>query len=202
MTAKVKATEKEKKMRISKFTMALAILGIIGSSNASSTLNMVGDMVGDLLIKSLPKVSTSQNSSSGTYRGRVVSVSDGDTLTLLTEGNQQIKVRMQGIDAPEKAQPYGQASKRSLSEMAYKKNAVAECPEKDHYDRYVCKVSVDGVDINKAQIASGYAWVYRQHNNRRDYIEAESMAKSLRSGLWADSMPTPPWEYRRAERNN
>ena len=131
------------------------------------------------------------------FKGKVVSVSDGDTLVVLGENNKQYKVRLSEIDAPEKSQAFGQASKNSLSEMAYKRYAVASCSGKDQYDRYICKVTVDGLEVNKTQVSRGYAWVYKQYSKRAELLNAENAAREIGVGLWAESNPTPPWEYRR-----
>jgi len=135
-------------------------------------------------------------------RGYVVSVADGDTLTLLVD-RQQHRVRIAGIDAPEKAQPFGAKSQTNLDHLAFNKDAIADCPKKDRYGRWVCKVTVNGVDVGLQQVADGMAWWYRKYANeqspqdRTTYEQAESMAQLKRYGLWADTNPIPPWEWRR-----
>ena len=133
------------------------------------------------------------------FSGKIVSVSDGDTVKLLTQNKREIKIRLAEIDAPEKNQAFGQASKKSLSDMAFGKVAQAKCGKEDQYGRYVCTIYVNGVDVNYAQVQRGYAWVYRQYASRGSKLyEAENMAKSMKAGLWADSRPVPPWEFRRS----
>lgn len=135
--------------------------------------------------------------------GRVVGITDGDTITLLDDNRQQHKIRLSGIDAPESHQPFGQKSKTSLSALAFNKEVVAECPKKDRYGRLICTLSMNGVDINLEQIKAGMAWHYKQYANeqspqdRENYEIAEFNAKIRRLGLWNDKNPVPPWEWRK-----
>ncbi len=137
-----------------------------------------------------------------TLTGRVVAIADGDTLTLLDVANRQHHIRLMGIDAPEKAQQFGNRSRTALGARAFGKDAVAECGKRDRYGREVCKIIVDSVDINLEQIRAGMAWWYRQYakeqtpGDREEYELAEFQAKSHRQGLWADKNPVPPWEWR------
>ena len=138
----------------------------------------------------------------GTIDGRVVSVADGDTITVLDAGKVQHKIRLAGIDAPEKKQPFGQRSKQSLSDLVFDKAVIVETNKVDKYRRNVGKVLVDGVDANLAQVQRGFAWHYKAYEReqstieRKVYADAENEAKAARLGLWADSEPVPPWEFR------
>lgn len=133
-----------------------------------------------------------------TLNGRVVAVLDGDTITLLNATHHQTRIRLAEIDAPEKAQPFGQASKQSLSSLAYGREARAECPTSDRYGRHVCQVFVDGVNVNAEQVARGFAWVYRQYAPAASPLyAAENQARVASMGLWHDNSPTPPWAWRR-----
>ncbi|TXT28376.1 MAG: nuclease-like protein [Rhodocyclaceae bacterium] len=132
-----------------------------------------------------------------TVTGRVVAVLDGDTIIILTPSKQEVRIRLAEIDAPEKNQPFGQVSKRSMSDLAYGREARAECPQTDRYGRSICKVYVDGVYVNQEQITRGLAWVYRQYvSSRSPLFQLEQRARETRIGLWLDSNPTPPWEWR------
>lgn len=139
--------------------------------------------------------------------GRVVGVADGDTLTVLDSNKVQHKIRLAGIDAPEKAQPFGSRSKESLSELAYEKLVTVETDKRDRYGRLVGTVLVDGRDVNLIQIERGMAWFYRHYQNeqspddRRLYDAAEVKAKFERRGFWRDAGPMPPWEYRRSKKD-
>lgn len=134
--------------------------------------------------------------------GRVVAIADGDTLTLLDSNNTQHKIRIAGIDAPEKAQDFGQRSKTSLSALAFNQQATADCRKRDRYQREICVVIVGGKDVGLEQIRTGMAWWYRQYaaeqtaQERIDYELAEFNAKIHRLGLWSSKNPTPPWEWR------
>ena len=128
---------------------------------------------------------------------RVVGVSDGDTLTVLGSSHRPIKCRLYGIDAPEKKQAYGQASKLSLSQLSYGRTAAIDIVSRDRYGRAVCKIAVDGVDVNKEQIARGMAWMYRRYASDRSYSDAEGRAQARRVGIWRDTQPVPPWDFRR-----
>ncbi len=135
--------------------------------------------------------------------GRVVSVADGDTLTLLDTKRTQHKIRLAFIDAPEKGQPHGRRSRQNLSEHAFGKDARAHCYKTDRYERLICTVLVDGKDVGLAQLEAGLAWWYRKYareqlpRQRVIYESAEDRAAADRIGLWADKDPVPPWRWRR-----
>lgn len=151
-------------------------------------------------------VGTSTGVHADTLQGLVVAVQDGDTLTVLDESKVQHRVRLAGIDAPEKGQPFGQRSKEGLSNLTYMRHASVEWRKHDRYGRVVGKVVVDGRDVNLAQVAYGLAWHYTAYAkeqapaDRISYSEAEAEARGHHLGLWKDASPTPPWEYRRAKR--
>lgn len=128
--------------------------------------------------------------------GRVVGVADGDTVTLLTEKKQQVKIRLASIDAPEKSQAFGTASKKSLSDLCFDKPATVESHGKDKYGRTIGALTCDGVDADAAQIKAGMAWVYRQYSHDAHLIELEDEAKANSTGLWSDAEPVPPWKFR------
>jgi micrococcal nuclease len=133
---------------------------------------------------------------------RVVGVSDGDTVKVLSSGNRQMKCRLHGIDAPETSQSMGQASKASLSDMIYRKTVDVEVVDQDQYGRSVCRIFLNGVDVNKVQIQRGFAWWYSRYSNDASYGQAQDTAKRQRLGLWAEPNPTPPWAFRREGRSN
>lgn len=134
--------------------------------------------------------------------GRVVAVADGDTLTILVSGHNQIKVRLAEIDAPEKVQPFGRRSKQSLSELCFDKEAVLHTTDTDRYGRTVAKVHCAGVDANTEQIRVGLAWAYRKYLHDQSLLNLESEARTAKRGLWVDSDPLPPWEYRKLKRHD
>lgn len=142
----------------------------------------------------------------GTLVGRVIGVTDGDTLTVVDSRFVQHKVRLSGIDAPEKSQPFGNVSRQHLALLTFGRHVTVEGTKRDRYKRTVGKVLVGGVDANLAQIEAGLAWHYREYareqtpTDRRTYAEAEVTARAKRNGLWLDSRPVAPWEYRKARR--
>jgi len=143
-----------------------------------------------------------------TLEGRVVGVSDGDTITVLDSSKKQHKIRLAGIDAPEKKQAFGQASKVRLSDLVFGKDVVLDCGKTDRYRREICIVMINGQDANLGQVRAGMAWWYRKYQNeqtaqqRAVYEAAEAAAAAGRVGLWRDAGPVPPWEWRKAKREH
>jgi endonuclease YncB( thermonuclease family) len=119
------------------------------------------------------------------YEGKVVGVSDGDTLTVLIS-ERQIKVRLAEIDAPEKRQPFGERSKQSLSDLVYGKQVKVNQQDLDRYGRVVGRVYTGNLDVNAEQIKRGMAWIYRQYNRNRSLLAVEQEAKSAKRGLWSE----------------
>lgn len=130
--------------------------------------------------------------------GRVVGITDGDTLTLLTPDNRQVKVRLVDIDAPEHDQPGGDKAKQALSNLAFGKEVRIADQGTDKYGRTLGRVYVGTTDVNAALVAQGAAWVYRQYNRDPKLLDLEASAKNNRQGLWAlpESQRVPPWEWR------
>lgn len=134
--------------------------------------------------------------------GRVVGVSDGDTITVLVDNRDRLKVRLAGIDAPEKSQPFGSVSKKSLSDQVFGKTVNIESNKKDRYGRFLGRVIFNGTDVCLEQIRVGMAWHYKRYSNeqseslRREYADAESQARQLKIGLWSEPTPVAPWEFR------
>lgn len=142
-----------------------------------------------------------------TLSGKVVTVADGDTLTLLV-GRQRQRVRLASIDAPEvghgraqPGQPYGQAARKALADLVAGKTLTLTCYEQDQYGREICDVPLaDGRQANRLMVASGMAWANRQGGGkylRDDKLpDLERQARGQRLGLWRDPQPVPPWEWR------
>ena len=137
-----------------------------------------------------------------TVTDRVVGVADGDTITVLDADKVQHKIRLAGIDAPEKKQEFGNRSKESLSALTFDKTVIVQTSKRDRYGRQIGKVLVNGQDVNLVQVERGMAWFYRQYqreqspNDRRLYEAAEDAAKAAKRGLWQDTDPVAPWEFR------
>lgn len=142
-------------------------------------------------------------SASKMLQGKVVSVADGDTITVLDAEKNQHKIRLQGIDAPEKAQAFGAKSKQALYEMVHGKTVQVSFEKSDKYGRILGKVLLDGQDICHQQIKAGLAWHYKKYLNQqpladRDaYSASETAAKNEKLGLWSDPRPVAPWDFRK-----
>jgi len=138
--------------------------------------------------------------------GKVVGVSEGDTITVLDAYKQQHKVRLDGIDAPESKQAYGSGAKQSLSDLVFGKTVTVNILTKDRYRRVLGRVTLDGKNINLEQVNRGFAWFYRFYakglrpEDAAAYEQAEAIARKEKRGLRADGEPMPPWDYRRSGR--
>jgi endonuclease YncB( thermonuclease family) len=153
---------------------------------------------------------------STSYAGRIIegmvkAVYDGDTVLLTTREESRLKVRLYGIDAPETkkpdkpGQPYGDVSKRTLMFKIMGRRVTAEIVDIDQYKRAVAVIRYEGRDINREMVADGMAWAYRQYLHapyESEYITSETRARSRRVGLWQDSNPQPPWEFRNGHKGH
>lgn len=144
---------------------------------------------------------------SGRISGTVVGVADGDTITVLDAMQRQHKIRFAFVDAPEKAQPYGQAAKQALAAKVFRQQVSIDVIEQDKYGRNVGRVWLNGEDINYSQLAEGLAWHYQffaRKNQSQDefarYDAAQQQAQQQRLGLWQGVRPVPPWDFRRARK--
>ena len=128
---------------------------------------------------------------------KVVSISDGDTFTAINKDNLQLKIRIFGIDAPEKKQAYGNKSKEFLSSLIFGKSISIDVQSKDGYGRYLAYVySPEGKDVSLLMIHEGMAWHFTKYDNNEVYEAAQTVAKKARRGLWADPSPIAPWDFR------
>ena len=133
-------------------------------------------------------------------RGKVVSIADGDTITVLDADKKQHKVRLTGIDAPEKKQAFGAKSKARLGELVAGKDVVVEWKENDTYGRTLGKVRQGPLDVNLQMIKDGMAWHYKKFSKSGELSMAEAEAKAGKKGLWVDPSPMPPWEFRKLKK--
>ena len=132
--------------------------------------------------------------------GRVVGIADGDTLTILDDRKQQIKVRLAEIDTPESAQPYGTRAKQELSRLVHGKTVIVKIQDIDRYGRMVGRVYVGELDVNAEMVKLGAAWVYRKYASDQSLYALEKQAKQKRAGIWnlPEAEQIPPWEWRKA----
>lgn len=128
---------------------------------------------------------------------RVVGVHDGDTITGLDDSKTQFKIRLDAIDAPELGQPFGQASKKALSEKVFGKDVVVIVKTKDRYGRTVGHVMIDGRDVNLEMLEAGMAWHNQHYDHNARLARAEEEAHAAKKGLWADGDAVPPWGWRK-----
>ena len=133
--------------------------------------------------------------------GKVVGISDGDTITVLSD-RKQIKVRIAGIDAPESGQDFGRAAKKYLSDLIFSQTVQLEGSKTDRNGRLIAKVIFDGKDVGLLLVQSGYAWHYKEYTadqtdaDKAHYAQAETIAKERQINLWKLSNPVPPWDFR------
>lgn len=135
----------------------------------------------------------------GDLTGITVGVADGDTLTVLT-GQDEVRVRLAEIDAPEKSQAFGKASKQSLAGLCYRKRTMVQVRDVDRYGRVVGHVVCGSIDANRTQLTNGMAWVYAGYAKDSSLYRLQDAARRAKRGLWSEPNPIAPWEWRRATR--
>ncbi|QDU80504.1 Thermonuclease precursor [Polystyrenella longa] len=131
--------------------------------------------------------------------GKVVGVTDGDTVRVLVN-RQTIKVRLEGIDAPESGQSFGTKSKQALSKMIFNERVIVKKTGEDQYERTLGIIFLKNANINAKMVEDGWAWHYKKYNSDQSLSEAEIEAKKEHRGLWEDDNPIPPWEFRTRKR--
>lgn len=139
-------------------------------------------------------------------QGRVVAVADGDTVTVLDADQTTHRIRLQGIDAPESRQAFGQRARQYLAALVHQQEVEVAVDKIDRFGRVVGVIYRDGEDINLRMVQAGMAWHYRHYareqtpEQRRAYAAAEQQARQEQRGLWADPNPMAPWDFRRTQR--
>ena len=177
----------------------LAAATVFRSGRGSAARSWVGWSVAALLAALL----IARPALAETLLGVVVAVSDGDTVTVRDPEDQVHKIRLAGIDAPESRQPYGEQSRQSLVQLLEGQSVEVVYDKVDRYGRRVGKIQVDGRDANLEQLRRGLAWHYKQYQaeqspaDQQSYSAAEQWAQSERRGLWRQTQPQAPWDYRR-----
>ena len=137
--------------------------------------------------------------------GKVVSVADGDTITIIDKSKTEHRIRLYGIDTPEKGQPFGNSAKKHTSRLVAGKSVEVTPYDTDKYGRTVGVVSVNGTNVNQSLIESGIAWQYRKYCKETfcpGWLQLERKTKLSKYGLWAGTDPVPPWEWRKGARNS
>ncbi|MBO5563729.1 MAG: thermonuclease family protein [Bacteroidales bacterium] len=145
-----------------------------------------------LVISFLPVLCLAQH-----FSVKVIGISDGDTFTCINDDNLQLKIRINGIDAPEKRQAFGNKSKEFLSSLIFGKKISIDVQSKDGYGRYIAYVySPEGKDVALLMLHEGMAWHFTKYDNSKVYSDAENVARKAKRGLWTESSPIAPWDFR------
>lgn len=132
------------------------------------------------------------------YQAKVIGVTDGDTIKVLRTGNEQVKIRLAGIDCPERKQPWGNNAKKAASKLIADKTVTIEVMDVDQYGRAVGRVFIDGVNVNRSLVEGGNCWVYPKYAKDAVLFTLQGEAKNSQRGLWQlkKAERVPPWEWR------
>ena len=132
-----------------------------------------------------------------TFTGKVIRITDGDTIVVLTEDNEQVKIRLEGIDCPENNQDFGTKAKQATSELCFNKKVRIEKSGEDKYGRTLGFVYVGDICVNKELLKQGMAWHYKYFNKDPEMARLETEARKAKVGLWSQPNPVAPWDFRR-----
>ncbi|HEY3369401.1 MAG TPA: thermonuclease family protein [Prolixibacteraceae bacterium] len=135
--------------------------------------------------------------STSSFTGKVIRITDGDTIVILTENNEQVKIRLEGIDCPEHDQDFGTRAKQATSELCFNKEVRIEKSGVDKYGRTLGFVYVGDICVNKELLKQGMAWHYKYFNKDLEMAKLEAEAKKAKIGLWSQPNPVAPWDFRR-----
>ena len=133
----------------------------------------------------------------GQLKGKVVRIADGDTFTILVQ-EKQYRIRLHGIDSPEKGQDFSVAAKQYLSDLIMHRMVEVKQKNKDRYGRIIGIATIDGVNINESLLRQGYAWHFTRYDRNPEWALLEQTARAERKGLWAQGNPLAPWEFRKS----
>jgi endonuclease YncB( thermonuclease family) len=156
-----------------------------------------------LALVACASAATSSAAPAQVLEARVIAVADGDTITVLDSNQVQHRIRLAGIDAPEKGQPFSENSRQALAGKVHQRTVSLQWMKPDRHGRLLAKVLVEGADVNLAQVHAGLAWHYKAYANEQSradrdaYAAAELGARERRIGLWSQATPVPPWDWRR-----
>jgi len=154
-----------------------------------------------IVILLLPLYFISISHAQSSIQGKVVHIADGDTITVL-QNKQQYKIRLYGIDTPEKRQDFGQKAKQFTSSMVFKQHVKVVAYDTDRYGRTVGTVYIDQRCLNQELVKNGFAWVYKRYCTDsfcNDWLKLEQGARANKLGLWIYDNPIPPWDFRRGK---
>lgn len=131
-----------------------------------------------------------------TFTAKVVGITDGDTIVVLTSDKQQIKIRLEGIDCPESKQDYGERAKQATSDLCFGKEVKIQKSGEDRYGRTLAYIYVGDICVNKELLSLGMAWHYKQYNKDQELARLETEAREKKNGLWSQLNPIAPWDFR------
>ena len=213
MGSSARSSERVNRSPDRRFSLSNSLSVYITTNTLKRTTRALAAMVSTLCLVSVAAcdqlatvvgegVASSQSETAVSFRATVVGVSDGDTITVLDATNQQHKIRLAEIDAPERGQPWGDRSKQALSALVFGKMVSVQQTDTDRYGRVVARVFGDGQDVNRAMVKDGHAWAYRRYLTDQTLLATEARARGERSGLWSmsDAQTVPPWEWRQGVR--
>jgi len=133
-------------------------------------------------------------------QGKVIKIADGDTFTMIFDNDFDVRVRLNGIDCPEKNQPFSKRAKQLLSDFIFGKMVVVKYKEKDRYGRVIGDVYIDGLHVNYEMVKYGLAWHFKRYSDDDQLDSLEKDARYKRIGIWSNKNPIPPWEWRKGTR--
>jgi endonuclease YncB( thermonuclease family) len=183
-------------------------LPITGAMFAHNSIRRAGTMAFVIAAALVAVMLTSLNANAETLTGKIVRVSDGDTLVLRTNPPADYRIRIAGIDAPEKGQAFGRRSQQSLAKLVLNRQAMLDCFKIDQFRRRICRVVVDGIDVALEQVRLGNAWWFRRFASEQTSVErsaferAETEARRRRLGLWGEANPIAPWDWRASKKSS
>lgn len=131
--------------------------------------------------------------------GKVTAIADGDTFTMLVS-NEQTRVRLHGIDCPERGQDFSKAARQFLAEMIFEKEVTVKEMDTDRYGRTIGIVIIDGKNINEELLKAGLAWHYKRYDLNSIWAKFEEQARYEKKGIWSQPNPIPPWDWRKGVR--
>jgi len=172
-----------------------AIAGVAGAAAAAAS-PAAPVPVQPVSTTPLQPVQTPGSKSANSHLWRVVGVHDGDTVTCLDENNQQQKIRLAEMDAPEIGQDFGQVARDAARRPGLRETVEVLDEGKDRYGRWIGHLYADGTDVDRQMIATGNAWHYAAYSKDQSLAVLQDQAKAQRLGLWSQPNPTPPWEFR------
>lgn len=135
-----------------------------------------------------------------TFRTKVIRVIDGDSIVVLVNEKEQVRVRLEGIDCPEKKQDFGQKARQATADLCMGQEVVIQKTGQDVYGRTLAYVYAGGVNVNKELLKRGLAWHFKRYNKDKELAHLEAKARRKKVGLWSQPNPTPPWEFRKKKK--